>query len=113
MIVHTVPTADAIAEIDKLIELYRPWRIAPEAPEHRTYIVLKALRTELQAETPPRIGEAHREMQASLAALERSKTKLGYATNCLHDVAYKVRTYWPTIRQALAMFEDARKVDAQ
>jgi hypothetical protein len=104
---------EILTEVESLIEDFRLARGLENDPNYRAYHALKAVASDICGRRLDRIGEAQRELAAALDAAERSKTQLGFLQTTLSDVAYKTRAYWPTIKQALEFFEDARKVDAQ
>lgn len=108
---------EQLAEIERLVEGYRGLRERPGVPGHRTYVALKAVAAEIRGRMVAKISETERELGRALTDLEASRTMQAgvptFSTGCMDHVAMQVRRRWPTIRQALAFFEDARKADAQ
>jgi hypothetical protein len=104
---------EILTEVESLIEDFRPARSNEADPEYRAYHALKAVASDIRGRKLNRLAEVQRELIAALEAVDRSKTALGFSRDHLADLAYKTRAYWPTIKQALEFFEDARKVDAQ
>lgn len=104
----TVGTAEALAEVEKLIEYYRGQGARdPAHPANRTYATLKAIASDLRARLPAAPGEAQRELQRALDDLERSKDGASFSDGCAQNVAMQIRSRWPVVRQALERFEKA------
>lgn len=105
---------EILTEVESLIEDFRPARSSENDPDHRAYHALKAVASDIRGRKLNKIDETTRELAAALDAMERSNaTNEGFSASTRTDVALKTRAYWPTIKQALEFFEDARKVDAQ
>lgn len=104
---------EQLAELERMIELLRPFRDQPTQPEHRSYLTLKSAAADLRGRQAEAIGATLRELEPAIERLFDSKSALGYETNRMRAVAQIVAAHWATIKQALPFFEDARKADAQ
>lgn len=102
--------ATALAEIERLIVALRAARnLNPGTAERDTLDLLKWIAADMRGDTTAAIGEAQRQLQYALEAMKAAPEDPGK----LRRVAEELVARWPTVRQALEFFEDARKVDAQ
>ena len=95
--------AEALAEVEGLIEDFRWARGNPPLPEERTYRALKQIATDLRGRDPDAIPIAARELQRRVDAAIRSKTEHGYDANTLRTLGEELIGRWSTVQQALEL----------
>lgn len=106
----TLNAETALAEIERLIVTFRYARNLEKGERERDMLdILKWIASDMRGDTTAAVGEAQRQLQYALEGLKASPEDPGKATR----VAQELVARWPTVRQALEFFEDARKVDAQ
>lgn len=107
--------AEQLAEIERVIAMFRHARSMPETPDGRAYQALKAAADQIRGRQADRITETVRELDRAIADLEASRQPgvpgpQGYSFGSQHHLAMQIRARWPTIRQAIIFYGEA--VDA-
>lgn len=97
--------AEALAEIEVLIEDFRAYRSSPTQPEHVTYLALKMAADDLRGRMKGKPCDARAALQNAVERMQASKTPLGFEQGHMRAVAQVVVGHWATIRQALERFE--------
>lgn len=105
--VRRLTDEEQLTELERMIELLRPFRDQPTQPEHRSWLALRSAAGDLRARTAVAIGDTRRELEPAMDRLFDSKSALGYETNRMRAVAQIIAARWPTIKQVLTLFEEA------
>lgn len=102
---------DKIKTVEILIEDFRWARANSMVPEHRTYLVLKALVEDLRArQRIPRFSVIE-ELQEAVDAAAATKTRAGYEMGKTQNIGERVMGRWPLVRQALEHFAADAEVE--
>ena len=94
-----------IDAVERLIEDLRWARGDPTAPEHVTYLAMKAVARDLRGRLEGKAGEARAAIGSRIADAVRSATVLGYRDSHMIGLAQEVIGRWPTIEFALEAAE--------
>ena len=103
----TVTTAEKLAEIERLIEIYR-WARSGSANtlEPRTYHVLKSYAVDLRARLDGTAEEARRELGRRVAAIVRaSDGPDGGFARAAASAGRELTSRWPVVEHALEQYE--------
>lgn len=101
-----ISDAEALREIEALVEQYRGWRSLSDEPEHRTYLALKHAADDIRGRQPDTKATAGREIRLAVEGALETKTREGYASGHLIRIGQEVIARWPTLRQWLKQFEE-------
>lgn len=95
---------EQIEIIDRLIEDFRWARPHPEVDEHQTYQVLKTIAVDLRGRLGSAPSIAEHELEKRIEGVKAGKTATGYPANGMIELAQELIGRWPTVKQALTMF---------
>lgn len=102
---HHFTIDEKLTELEKLIEFGRFTRGGPGTEAHRTFKILTAIASDLQARRNGRPSIALTEIGRRVIAAKRSKIpEYGYEGEHLMKLAYEVINRWNVLEQALQMF---------
>jgi hypothetical protein len=94
---------DKIAHVEQIIESVRWARSEPEEPAHRTYVVMKAVASDLRGQLSRAPGTALMALEFQVHAAARVKSDIGHIPLTSHQaVSECVISWWPVIRRALS-----------
>jgi hypothetical protein len=92
-----IPVAEQLAEIEALAEDFRWARDNREAPEWKTFHVLKMIASRLRGQLPGAAGEAATALRRRHDEMERLRTLLGAEVGFMQEMVGR----WPAILHAL------------
>lgn len=99
MTLHLFTDEEKLAEIDRIIRSMKEFKL--KFSERRQIDIMISIAKDMRAKQPEAPSQALTEIERSLVAVERSKTRLGYDERTLIHLANDVIGYWPTLRAAL------------
>jgi len=111
-----VMDAEKILVVERLVEALRlaGARANPGTPEHRDYLVLKAVAADLRAMLPETAHTALRSLQHQVNAAQRQKARLGFVEVGLQQgLAAAAVAHWPAVRMALARASRIEETEAE
>lgn len=97
---------EVLEEVDRLVDAHRHARPEPNSQDGHTYRVLKAIAVDIRARQTDSISKAERVLSGAVGVAERGKTEDGYDMGHLRLLAEAVMGRWPTIRQALRLYQE-------
>jgi len=99
----TPSTDEKLKVVERLIEEWR-WARDGHADQRQVYEVLKSIAKELRARRVGAPGVVEVELERRMAAVQASKTSLGYAEPAMVGLAQELVGRWQTVIQALRLF---------
>lgn len=104
---------DKIFEVERLLEEFRWARGAPATAEHKTWLVLRALASELRGRKAEAPSQAETQLERRRLAVIASKTRLGYANGPLVGLAQELLGRWETVLQGLRLLAEVNRRTAE
>lgn len=99
--------AEKLEVIEFMITQWRPARSSSIEGERATYLILKEIAADIRGRDPQAPSRARERLQRAIddAKADRRESGSGYAVPKLRKIAEVTIGEWPTIRQALEVYD--------
>lgn len=97
--------------IEHFITQWRPARSSTIEGERDTYLILKAIASDLRSRKPTAPSRARDRLGRAITAAKDLKTDTGYRARDMRLIAETAISEWPVIKAALEQFEQREKTD--
>lgn len=103
--------AEKLEVIEHFIQQWRPARSSDISGERETYLILKAIASDLRARKPAAPGRARDRLARAITDAKDLKVETGYRLKDMRRIAETVISEWPVIRAALEQLEQEIKAN--